>query len=324
MQADFDIVIVAQAGRLEAEALLLAASLRRFSPGFAGRLVVAEPQPGPLWPDDPRLTPEGRDMLVELGATLLPFESRRFGAAYPHGNKIEALAAMPPRPFLFLDSDTLVTAEIGALPLERPSASMRREATWPVPRPGWPGYEAVWRALHERFGLEIEPTLDPARSAEDWQRYLYFNAGWVCGPDARAFGARWGEWACAVLDDPPPALDGQVLHPWLDQAVLPLVVAAFGGGRPGAGLSGLDGPATCHYRTFPLLYARESDAVVAALEEVAAPNQLKRLLKRHEPILRMVYQGRGRRVRALFDRAALPAAEKEIRNILRSHGFWMR
>ena len=46
----FDVVIVAQAGRLTYEAVLFAASLRHFAPDFKGRLIVAEPQPGPLWP----------------------------------------------------------------------------------------------------------------------------------------------------------------------------------------------------------------------------------------------------------------------------------
>ena len=50
-----------------------------------------------------------RDLLGELGAVFLPFESRVFGASYPYGNKIEALAALPDEPFLFLDTDTLVT-----------------------------------------------------------------------------------------------------------------------------------------------------------------------------------------------------------------------
>ena len=45
---EFDIVIVAQAGRLTYEAVLFAASLRHSAPDFAGRLLVAEPQPGPL------------------------------------------------------------------------------------------------------------------------------------------------------------------------------------------------------------------------------------------------------------------------------------
>lgn len=322
----FDIVIIGQSGRIEAEALLLSASLRRHAPGFAGRLIVAEPQPGPLWPENPRMTDDGRAMLRDLGAEILPFENRHFGAAYPHGNKIEALAALPAAPFLFLDSDTLILGEIGSLPIDAlpPSASMRREATWPVPRPEWPGYTASWRSLYDRFGLDFESSLDPTWPEEVWTRYLYFNAGWFCGPDADAFGARFLECAVAIRDDPPTEIAAQPFDPWLDQVALPLVIHGLGGGRPGPALDGLDGALTCHYRSFPLLYARESDEVVEALERVAAPNRLKVLLKRHDPIRRMVYQRRGAKVRALFDRAALPPREKEIRTILRAHGFWMR
>jgi len=322
----FNIVIIGQSGRIEAEALLLAASLRAHAPGFAGRLFVAEPQPGPLWPEDPRMSAEGRAMLKEMGAEILPFESRHFGAAYPQGNKIEALIALPTAPFLFLDSDTLVLSEIGALPIDTspPAASMRREGTWPVAELYWPGYTACWRALYDRFGLEFESSLDLSWPDEFWKRYLYFNAGWFCGPDAQAFGTRFMEYAVAIRDDPPSEVALQPLDPWLDQVALPLVIHSLGGGRPGPAFDGLDGAITCHYRTFPLLYAREGDRVVEALEQVAAPNRLKKLLKRYEPIRRMVYQGRGAKVRALFDRAALPAKEKEIRTILRARGFWMR
>ena len=42
----FNILAVGQAGRLEFEAILLAASLRQSDPGFPGRLFIAEPQPG--------------------------------------------------------------------------------------------------------------------------------------------------------------------------------------------------------------------------------------------------------------------------------------
>ncbi len=81
---------------------------------------------------------------------------------------------------------------------------------------------------------------------------------------------------------------------------------------------------TCHYRHFPLLYARESDRVVEVLETVAAPNRIKKVLKGHEPIKRMVYQGRGRKLRAMFDRDNLPRKEQAIRNRIRAAGFWMR
>ena len=324
--ASFDIVIIGQSGRIEAEALLLAASLRAHAPGFSNRLLVAEPQPGPLWPEDPRMSAEGRAMLGELGAEILPFESRHFGSAYPHGNKIEALSALPASPFLFLDSDTLILGEIGDLPIAAlpPAASMRREGTWPVEEVYWPGYTASWKSLYDRFGLDFESSLDLSWPDEFWKRYLYFNAGWFCGPDARAFGALFAEYAVAIRDNPPREVALQPFDPWLDQVALPLVIHALGGGRPGPALDGLDGALTCHYRTFPLLYAREADRVVESLERVAAPNRLKKLLKRHEPIRRMVYQGRGAKARALFDRAALPATEKEIRTILRAHGFWMR
>jgi hypothetical protein len=59
------------------------------------------------------------------------------------------------------------------------------------------------------------------------------------------------------------------------------------------------------------------------LERVAAPNRMKRLLKRHEPALRMIYQGQGARARALGrDLAAGP--EKALRQRLRAEGLWLR
>ena len=43
MAETFNIVVVAQAGRLEYEACLFAASLRAKSPKFKGKLFIAEP-----------------------------------------------------------------------------------------------------------------------------------------------------------------------------------------------------------------------------------------------------------------------------------------
>ncbi len=325
--APFNILAVAQAGRLQFEAVLLAASLARAAPGFAGRLFIAEPQPGPLWPDDPRLPAQVRAVLKGLGATVLPFANRHFGAGYPHGNKIEALAALPrDEPFLFLDTDTLVLGDIGAVPFDfaRPAASMRREGTWPKALPGGPGLAGIWGALYRRFGLDIEGSLDPRHGPQDWRRYLYFNAGWFFGADPAAFGARLSEYAVTIRDDPPPELAGQKLDPWLDQVALPLVIHAMGGGRPGPELSGLDGAVTCHWRHLPLLYAREGDAAVTMLESLARDPALAPVLRGWEALERMVHGGGGARARALFDRTALPVAEREIRPRLRAEGLWLR
>ena len=327
MPQPFNIMIVGQAGRLQYEALVFVASLRAHAPGFAGRMIVAEPQPGPLWQDDPRMTPEITAALVEMGAEVIPFTACHFGQSYPHGNKIEGLQTLPAdEAFVFFDSDTLITGDISMVPFDftRPAASMNRTGTWPVEDLYWPGYTAIWKSLYDKFGLDFASSLDLSQPDEFWQRYLYFNAGWFYGADPAQFGALFTEYAVTIRDAPPPELVIQPLDPWLDQVALPLVIHALGGGRPDAALAGLDGDLTCHYRLLPLLYARGSDAQIAALEQVCAPNKIKKHLRQHVPFKRMVYQGQGKKVRALFDRANLPRHERAIRNQIRAAGYWMR
>ncbi|MDX2485663.1 MAG: hypothetical protein QNK42_18625 [Pseudodonghicola sp.] len=324
----FNIVVVGQTGRLQYEALLFAASLREMSPDFTGRLFVAVPQAGPLWASDPAIhNSEVLEALERLGAEIVPFQSQVFGDAYPQGNKIECLASLPAgEPFVFFDTDTLVTGDLAHVPFDfdRPGASLRREGTWPEPTLYGPGYGAMWKSLYDRFGLEFESSLDPTQPDEYWQKYLYFNAGYFFYRCPREFGARFLDYARSIRDDTPIELVEQSLDPWLDQIALPLVVHSFGGGRDALPPGLLDGDVTCHYRLFPLLYARESDRVVEVLEQVAAPNKIKKVLKGYEPIKRLVYQGRGEKVRALFDQDNLPRKEQAIRNRIKSNGFWMR
>ncbi|ASM72792.1 MULTISPECIES: hypothetical protein [Roseobacteraceae] len=324
---DYNVVVVGQSGRLGYEAILFAASLRHHSPDFAGRLLVAEPQPGPLWPNDPRIKPDVRAALESLGAEIVPFHSAHFGAAYPYGNKIELLSALPEgAPFVFFDTDTLITGELTSVPFDfnRPSASLRRTGTWPKPELYGPGYTGLWQSLYDKFGLDFASSTDPSEPDEYWARYLYFNAGYFFYKCPRVFGDRFREYALAIRDDTPVELCCQELDPWLDQIALPLVIHSLGGGRDTLPPGLLDGTISCHYRLLPLLYAREAEHVIATLEEIAAPNKLKKVLKGSEPIKRMVYQGRGEKVRALFDQNNLPRREQAIRNRIKSEGFWMR
>lgn len=323
-----NVMIVGQAGRLQYEALLFALSLAHATPHDQVRLFVAEPQPGPLWSQDPRiLDAQVRELLSAHGAIFLPFESRHFGQAYPYGNKIEALAALPEgEPFVFFDTDTLVLGDLASVPFDfaRPGASLRREGTWPQIELYGPGYTAIWTSLYDRFGLDFESSLDTGWPEEHWRRYLYLNAGFFFYECPRRFGQRFLDYALEIRDDPPPELVCQSLDPWLDQIALPLVIHAFGGGRDALPEGLLDGAVTCHYRALPLLYAREADAVVQRLEEIAAPHRVRQVLKQYAPIRRMVYQGRGAKARALFDRDDLPRREQAIRNRIKSNGFWMR
>lgn len=318
---------IVQRGRLEAEAVLMLATLRAVEPVRAYRLALCVPQESPVWSDKRGISAQGRRFLEAAGAEILPFAPQHFGKTYPHGNKIEALAALPEgRPFLFLDTDTLPLAPLGALTLDfaHPAASLRREDSWPVPRPGGPSRAEIWRALYDQFGLDLDQAIDPHRDEEDWERYPYYNAGWFYGPCPRRFGALFLRIARGIRDAPPEALAGQSLTPWLDQIALPLVIHALGGGPWAVPRHDLDGRATLHYRLLALLYATAPEETVAFLERVAAEPDVRPLLSRHPPFRRYLYEDWGARCRALFDRGALPPVERDIRRRIRDAGLWCR
>jgi hypothetical protein len=128
----------------------------------------------------------------------------------------------------------------------------------------------------------------------------------------------------SLHDQPPEELACQSFDPWLDQIALPVVIAGLGGGRPGENLAGLDGSISTHWRALPLLYATAPDETITFVEEVAAPNRIKKVLKTYEPFKRILYQNRGEKIRALFDRDALPKTEKAIRNRIKRRKLWMR
>jgi hypothetical protein len=323
-----NIVVIGQSGRLQYEALLFAASLRHSAPDFDGRLFVAEPQPNAFWTSDPRIRPaDVREALEVYGAEILPFENKYFGQSYAYGNKIEALLALPKgEPFVFFDTDTLITGDLTTVPFDfsRPTASLRRTGTWPQIELYGPGYTDIWKSLYDKFGLDFESSLDISQPDEFWERYLYFNAGFFFYECPHVFGQKFLDITRGIRDDPPPELVCQEMDPWLDQVALPLVIHALGGGRDTLPSGLLDGSVSCHYRVLPLLYARENDHVIDVLEAITAPNKLKKVLKAYEPIKRIIYQGRGKKVRALFDQENLPRREQAIRNKIKSQGFWMR
>ncbi|MFP7571566.1 hypothetical protein [Marivita sp. S2033] len=322
-----NVLIIGQMGRLAYEALLFALSMTANTRDPRFRLYVAEPQPGALWNTDPTIRPEPlREMIEAQGATILPFENRQFGSDYPYGNKIEALFALPKgEPFVFFDTDTLITGELGDVPFDfsKPGASLRVEGTWPQLELYGPGYGEIWKSLYDRFDLDFQSSLDLDQPDEYWRRYLYFNAGFFYYQCPHEFGQLFLDMALSIQQDPPEPLICQPLKPWLDQIALSLVIHKLGGGRDALAPGYLDGKTSVHYRNMPLLYARESDGVVDLLERIAAPNQVKKLLKGYEPFKRMIYQNRGHKVRALFDRDHLPSREQPIRQQIKKNGFWM-
>lgn len=324
--ASFNILIVAQEGFLARQAVLFAASLRQNSPRWKGRLIVAEPVSAGPWSGVRTAIPaKERVLLTRYGAELLPFTARHFGRSYPYGNKIEALMLLPPgKPFVFFDSDTLILGELSDIPFDfnRPSASMRREATWPVPPLYGPGYAEIWKSLYDRFGLDFESSLDLAKNADDWDRYLYFNAGWFYGADPHEFGRRFLSYALEIWNEPGPQLACQSLDPWLDQVALPLVIHSLGGGRPSADLDGLDGDLTTHYRNFSLLYARESDATLEVFETLVADPEIAAVLRESKGFVALVGEGRGRsEIRSLYQNG-FDLRPRVLRQTLKRQNLW--
>ena len=266
-------------------------------------------------------------MLTSMGAEIVSFKNQHFGEHYPHGNKIEALSALPEgEPFVFFDTDTLILDDLSKVPFDFnvPSASNRVGPTWPKTELYGPSYTEIWQSLYQKFDLDFESSLDLSQPDEFWKRYLYFNAGFFYFHCPKIFQSHFLKYAVAIRDTPPPTLVCQSLNPWLDQVALPLVIHALGGRRDALSHGLLDGDVTCHYRIFPLAYARESDKVIDVLETVLAPNKIKRVIKAYDPIKRMIYQRRGHKVRALFDQNNLPRKEQQIRNKIKKAGFWMR
>ncbi|EBA03805.1 hypothetical protein RB2150_04878 [Rhodobacterales bacterium HTCC2150] len=328
MPNPINVLAIVQGGRLEFEAVIFAASFRAANPNFEGRLIFAEPQPGPLWRSNPKIRhDEVIDLLEDFDAEIIPFESRYFGEKYPYGNKIEALKVLPEgENFIFFDTDTLHTGPLSDVPFDfdKPSASMRREGTWPKLELYGPNYAQTWKSLYDKFGLDFESSLDLSQPDEYWQRFLYFNAGFFYYKCPKIFGEMFTKFAVETRDNPPDELVCQELNPWLDQVVLPLVIHALGGGRDALPAGYLDGETTCHYRLLQLLYARESDRVVEILETVTAPNKIKKVIKNYDPIKRMIYQSRGHKARAMFDRDNLPKREQKMRNMLKKSNLWLR
>lgn len=324
----YNLVIVAHAGRLQYEAVLFAASFHHTNPDFAGRFFVAVPENGPKWPQDPMIDdPRIIDLLEGFGAEIVRFPSVHFGAEYPYGNKIEALMALPEgEPFVFFDTDTLITADLNQVPFDfdHPGASERVEGTWPVIELYGPGYTEIWQSLYDRFDLDFDSSLDLDQPDEYWRRYLYFNAGYFFGRCPHEFGTLYAEFATSIRNDPPAPLVCQALNPWLDQIVLPLVIHALGGGRGALPEGVLDGTVSCHYRYMALLYARESDEVIDFVTEIASPNQVKRVLKEYDPMKRFIFQNKGNKARGLFDQNNLPTKEIKIRKRLKNHNLWVR
>jgi hypothetical protein len=203
---DASVCFVCEPGRLEAQALLLAATLRHAHPSLS--LVAAVPRP----------LPQGTGSALDaLGVLQVPI-SNPLAADYPIGHKIAALAAGEADGLrVFLDSDMLCLrpwpwAPLRSHPLAAKPADL---ATF--------GSDALWTRLYDRFGLG-QPVGRVVATVSQQLMHPYFNAGMLATTSATPLATVWAD-LCRAID---AMEDVNPRRPWLDQIGLPLAARQLG------------------------------------------------------------------------------------------------
>ena len=278
------ISFVCEPGRLEAQALLLAASLRVAYPDLS--LVAATPRPLPA------ATIQAFDALGVSRQTI----SNPLDADYPIGNKIAALGVAADLGIrVFLDSDMLCLRawDWTVLSSHALAAKPADLATF--------GSDALWQLLYSRFDL-APPAQRVIATVSEHLMHPYFNAGMLATTAAAALAQTWAQ-TCRAID---AMKDVNPRRPWLDQIALPIAAARLGldtrslseAWNYPAHIKPLRGaPHLVHYHV-PAAVAREPallatvrqilaecPAVAAVVRADAAWQPVLRALKRQSPAL---------------------------------------
>lgn len=193
-----NIAFVCQAGRLEAMAVLLAASLRRFHPEAR------------LWGAVPGSLPHPTARLLEgLSVRLSPIENP-VDPDYPIAQKIAALTLLPEgEPGLLLDSDILCARPLPPIPVGPFHAKPAELVTF--------GGEERWRELYQLFKLPFPERRVVAPLPESLMA-PYFNSGVVATDQPGALAEAWTLAFRRLLD-----AGVREPKPFLDQVALSLV-----------------------------------------------------------------------------------------------------
>lgn len=219
------ILFVVDGVRLEAQSLLLAASLAKHHPDRSKvdliAYVSARSADG--------LTPAARALYAHCGVQIRPLPSAEgiWAKPYPHGNKILACAA--PRSShrsLFIDTDTVCLGPLTGIDLADPNAV----AVVPEGIPSWGKKADSWQRAYDFFNLPLPTDRVTLTRGRKLEHLPYFNAGFVSFSDlphsdsGENFAQSWLQ--TAIDFDHRCGIKGK--RPWLDQITLPLTMKRFG------------------------------------------------------------------------------------------------
>lgn len=220
-------LLCVERGFLEAQALMLAESIRCFGGRFAGAEVHAfQPRP------ERRIAPATRERLASLEVALHTDVHNTASPRFPRTNKVYvcewAERHLDAETLVFVDSDTVFLGEPSALTepgdwaaAVRPVDSRNVCSTGPGGR-----HEDYWQSLYAACGVDGRPFVETAVEGDSIR--ACWNSGLVAVRRAAGVFARWRrDLACCLAAGlyPPARWKRGVGYPFLDQNALALTLA---------------------------------------------------------------------------------------------------
>jgi hypothetical protein len=201
-------VFVCQQGELEAAALLLAASLRRFLRS-EHELIACVPEPSEIWGEPSGLT---HDLLAVLGVRVASI-TNEFGPERPTANKITCMqVSTDADKIVFCDSDMLCLRDFaGDELLGAPFSAV----------PAYGESFDQWDAAFGAVGLPVPPRTEPTLMSNELS-VPYFNSGFVSVDTSVRFGDAWLDCMRAIVES-----ESVAPSRFEDQASLALAVATL-------------------------------------------------------------------------------------------------
>ncbi|OYU40585.1 MAG: hypothetical protein CFE33_00300 [Pseudorhodobacter sp. PARRP1] len=225
--AEDSIIFVVDGQGLEAQSLLLAASVAKHHPDRQKVALIAYVSPRSA----NSLSPVTRALYARCGVQMrpLPAADTVWAKPYPHGNKILACAAArTSQRSLFIDTDTVCAAPLLGIALQDQTAV----AAVPEGLPTWGKEPDKWPRAYAFFDLPMPEDRVQLTRGRQLDYPPYFNAGFISFSDlpradtGENFAQSWLR--TAMEFDHRCPIKGK--RPWLDQITLPLTMKRFGFG----------------------------------------------------------------------------------------------
>lgn len=206
------ILFVVHKGKLESQALLLAASLRFYNEDTFDLIACIPTQSGGIASG---VSESVRTQLGHLNVQFVEVDNP-IGSEYLIGNKLNCLSATSHNTRTFLDTDMVCIS-----PLQLPQLQEREIAVKPADRKTYGWSDEQWEKAYLRYAdyrlTEQDQLMSTCFRELMWP---YFNAGLIHISGCPEFSQTWSNISKELDED----VAFQNKRPWLDQLSLPLAI----------------------------------------------------------------------------------------------------